>query len=134
LFCPYPYATTVYRAPLWPALIAVITLLLGPGDYFARLFLSCVGSGTCVLLYLFARDLFNPRIALLAGVVAACYPELYIYDGWLYTESLYTFLLLASCYGIYQLQRSPQQSRWWICCGILIGLLSLTRPNGLLVL
>ncbi len=132
-FCQYPHIPTVYRAPLWPGIIAVIALLFGPSDYFARLFLCCVGSGTCVLVYLFAKNLFNLRIGILAGVVAAIYPELYIYDGWLYTESLYTFLFFAFCYGVYQLQCSPQRSRW-ICCGILLGLLTLTRPNGLLVL
>ena len=153
-FCLHPYITTVYRAPLWPWIIAAISLVIGPGDYYARLFLCCIGSGTCVLIYLFAKDLFGRWIALLAGIFAAIYPELYIYDGWLYTESLYTFLLLAFCYGVYsllrtrwmsdqvrdksslydiRLQRSSLRSRW-IWCGVLLGLLSLTRPNGLFML
>lgn len=132
-FCLHPSITTVYRSPLWPGIIAAISLVMGPSDYYARLFLCCVGSGTCVLIYLFAKNLFGWRIGIVAGVIAAIYPELYIYDGWLYTESLYTFLLLAFCYGVYQLQRSPKRSRW-ICCGVILGLLSLTRPNGLLVL
>ncbi len=54
-FCQYPHIPTVYRAPLWPGIIAVIALLFGPSDYFARLFLCCIGSGTCVLVYLFAK-------------------------------------------------------------------------------
>ena len=134
-FCLHPYITTVYRAPLWPFIIAGISIIFGPSDYFARLFLCLVGSGTCVLIYLYARDLFGWRIGALAGVVAAVYPELYIYDGWLYTESLYTFLLFALCYAVYRIQR-PSQRKWhlWITCGILLGLLSLTRPNGILVI
>jgi hypothetical protein len=48
-FCWQPYITTVYRAPLWPAIIAGISLVLGPSDYYARLFLCCIDSGTCVL-------------------------------------------------------------------------------------
>ncbi len=134
-FCLHPYYSTVYRAPLWPFIIAGISIIFGPSDYFARLFLCLVGSGTCVLIYLYARDLFGWRIGVLAGVVAAVYPELYIYDGWLYTESLYTFLLFALCYAVYRIQR-PSQRKWrlWITCGILLGLLSLTRPNGILVL
>ncbi len=132
-FCWQPNIPTVYRPPLWPAIIAVISLIMGPNDYYARLFLSCVGSGTCVLIYLFAKDLFGLRIGMVAGAFAAVYPELYIYDGWLYTESLYIFLLLAFCYSVYLFQRRPKTSRW-IWCGVLLGLLSLTRPNGLLVL
>lgn len=134
-FCVNPYISTVYRAPLWPFLMAGVSLLFGPGDYVARISLSVIGSGTCVLVYLFARDLFGWRIGVLAGIAASVYPELYIYDGWLYTESLYIFLLFAVCYGLYRLQRSPTKNwRIWITCGILLGLLSLTRPNGIIVI
>lgn len=134
-FCLLSYVPTVYRAPLWPFTIAGISIVFGPSDYFARLFLSLIGSGTCVLVYLFARDLFGWRIGVLAGAFAAIYPELYIYDGWLYTESLYIFLLFAICYGLYRLLRTPERNwRIWILCGILLGLLSLTRPNGITVI
>ena len=134
-FCLESYVPTVDRAPLWPFTIAGLSLIFGPSDYFARLFLSLVGSGTCVLVYFFARDLFSWRIGVLAGVFAAIYPELYIYDGWLYTESLYIFLLFAICYGLYCLQHKPERN-WpnWIICGVLLGLLSLTRPNGIIVI
>jgi 4-amino-4-deoxy-L-arabinose transferase-like glycosyltransferase len=134
-FCLESYIATVYRAPLWPFLIAGLSIFFGPSDYFARLFLSLIGSGTCILIYLFARDLFGRRIGILAGVIAAIYPQLYIYDGWLYTESLYIFLLFAVCYALYRLLRTPQMNWWlWIICGILLGLLSLTRPNGMIVI
>ncbi len=134
-FCLHPYISTVYRAPLWPFIMAGLSTVFGPSDYVARIFLSLIGSGTCVLIYLFARDLFGWRIGVLAGIIAAVYPELYIYDGWLYTESLYTFLLFAVCYGLYRLQRTPQGNwRIWVTCGIVLGLLSLTRPNGILVI
>lgn len=132
-FCVQPYIATVYRAPLWPAIIAGIVGLLGQHAELPRYFLCLVGSGTCVLVYVFARDLFGWRVGLLAGLAAAIYPELYIYDGWLYTESLYIFLFFAFCYAVYRLQRDRKRANW-IWCGVLLGLLSLTRPNGILVL
>src|SRR6266581_1003812 len=125
-FCLEAYVPTVYRAPLWPFTIAGLSLIFGSSDYFARLFLSLVGSGTCVLVYLFARDLFSWRIGVLAGMFAAIYPELYIYDGWLYTESLYIFLLFAVCYGLYRIQRNKTDKlgwrswRMWLSCGVLL--------------
>jgi hypothetical protein len=132
-FCVQPNIPTAYRAPLWPAIIAGIVALFGQHAVLPRYFLCLVGSGTCVLVYLFARDLFGWRTGLLAGAVAAIYPELYIYDGWLYTESLYVFLFFAFCYAVYLLQRDKKRANW-IWCGVLLGLLSLTRPNGILVL
>src|SRR5581483_12521105 len=96
-FCLHPYITTVYRPPLWPFVIAGLSLIFGRADIYDRFFLCCLGAGTCVLISLFARDLFRGRIGLLAGLSAALYPALFIYDGWMYTESLYTFLLLAVC-------------------------------------
>src|SRR6266702_8183101 len=139
-FCLESYVPTIDRAPLWPFTIAGISLIFGPSNYFARLFLSLIGSGTCVIVYLFVRDLFGWRLGLIAGVAAAIYPELYIYDGWLYTESLYTFLLFAVCYVLYRIQRNKTEKRgwrsWrmWLSCGVLLGLLALTRPNGVIVI
>jgi 4-amino-4-deoxy-L-arabinose transferase-like glycosyltransferase len=134
-FCLHPYITTVYRAPLWPWLIAGISLLVGRGNFYDRLFLSCTGAGTCVFIYLFARDLFQKRIGLIAGLIACIYPALYMYDGWMYTESLYTFLLIAICYCIYCIQcNKGQRKRLWSACGGLLALLTLTRPNGIIVI
>ncbi len=132
-FCINAYQPTVGRAPLWPGIIAIVTYIAGHHNLYSRLFLSFIGSGTCVLVYLFARDIFGRRIALLAGIVAATYTGLFIYDGWLYSESLYTFLLLACAYSVHLIQRTSQ-ARWMVVGGVLLGLLSLTRPNGLIVL
>ncbi|MGB8347699.1 MAG: glycosyltransferase family 39 protein [Ktedonobacteraceae bacterium] len=131
-FCQVANAPLTGRAPLWPAVIAVIYDLLGPKNIYVRLFLSCVGSGTCVLVYLFARDLFGRRIGLVAGIIAVIYPNLFIYDGWLYSESLYTFLLFAFCYTLFLVQRTSL-ARWMLISGILAGLVSLTRPNGVIM-
>ncbi len=131
-FCQLPGVQTTGRAPLWPLVIAVIYRLFGVNNLSVRLFLSCLGSGTCVLVYLFARDICGRRIGLLAGIIAAIYPNLFIYDGWLYSESLYTFLLLAFCYTLYLIQRT-KQARWMMLSGFLAGLLALERPNGVII-
>ncbi|HLI70776.1 MAG TPA: glycosyltransferase family 39 protein [Ktedonobacteraceae bacterium] len=134
-FCLHPYITTVYRPPLWPFLIAGISLIFGRANIYDRLFLCCIDSGTCVFIYLFVRDLFNKRIGLVAGLIACIYPALYIYDGWMYTESLFTFLLTATCYCVFCIQRDEGKRRsLWVLCGVLLALLSLTRPNGIIVI
>ncbi len=132
-FCLESYITTVYRTPLWPILIALLSLIFGKSDFFARMLLCILDAGTCVLISLFARDLFQHRVGIIIGIIAALDPTLYIYTGWLYTETLYTFLLFAFCYTLYRLQRRFRL-RTVVLSGALVGLLSLTRPNGLLVL
>lgn len=131
-----PHLPTVNRAPLWPMLIGFLSLLVGRNDFFVRLFLCVLDAGTCVLIALFVRDLFDVRIALLGGILAACYPGLYTYTGWLYSEALYTFLLFSLCYTLYRLQTSSQKNRLstFVLAGLLLGAISLVRPSGLLFL
>lgn len=125
-----PARPAITRAPLWPGIIALVYWLTGPTNLNARLFLSLLGSGTCVLVFYFAQDLFGRRFGLLAGIIAACYPGLFMYDGWLYSESLYTFLFLAFTYFLYRFQRKPTK-RWLILSALALSLSTLTRPNGL---
>lgn len=134
-FCLHPYVTTVYRAPLWPFILAAFSIFFGPNNLMPRLFLSVLDAGTCLIVYLFARDLFGRRFGTFAGIVAAIYPGLFIYTGWLYTETLFTFFLFALCYALYRIQRGQGQQKWlWPLCGLLLGSLSLVRPNGVLVI
>src|SRR5207237_9689999 len=109
-----------------------IYALSGRRNFFVRFFLCFIGSGTCALVYLWAKDIFSRRIAFVAGIIAALYSGLFIYDGWLYSESLYTFLLLAFSYTLYLVQRTSKRL-WMIVSGVLLGLLSLTRRNGLII-
>ena len=132
-FCLVAHRATLSRAPLWPWLIAIIYALTGSDNFHARLFLSLVGSGTCTIVFFWTRHLFGQRIALITGIVAAFYPGLFIYDGWLYTESVYTFLLLVFAYGLYRLQCTGRLP-WAGLSGAALAGASLTRPNGLLYL
>jgi len=91
------------RPPLWPYIIAAIYTIMGTENFYPRLFFCFTGAATCVIIYLFARDIFNKHVALLAGIIAIVYPGLFIYGGWLYTESLFTFCLTAFCYTLYRL-------------------------------
>jgi 4-amino-4-deoxy-L-arabinose transferase-like glycosyltransferase len=134
-YCWQTQSPAVDRAPLWPFIIASLSLIVGRANIFDRLFLCCADAGTCVLVYLFVCKLFNKRLALVAGLIACIYPAFYIYAGWMYTETLYTFLQMAICYCILCIQRNEGKSqRLWILCGILLALLSFTRPNGLLII
>ncbi len=140
-FCQYLNTTlpSISRPPLWPAILSVFYFLTprpslrvldsGIQVFDGRLLLCFIGSFTCVLVYLLARDLFGKRVALITGYIAAVYTGLFIYDGWLYTESLYTFLQTVFLYSLYRLQRTRQR-RWIVLSGLSLGLAMLARPNG----
>lgn len=129
-FCLQSSISDTGRAPLWPFAIAAIYTVTGTNDLAARLFLCLLDAGTCVLIYLFARDIFNKRIALAVGMIAAFYPGLFIYDGWLYSEAIYVFFVTGFAYSLFRLQRTPHIG-WMISCGISLACASLTRPNGI---
>jgi 4-amino-4-deoxy-L-arabinose transferase-like glycosyltransferase len=134
-FCYQPHVTTLTKGPFWPFVIAGLSLVFGRANLVDRLFLSAADAGTCVLIYYLARDLFGKRAGLVAGLVACVYPALYIYTGWMYSETLYTFLQTAIIYTVLRIQRSQGRIWWlWVLCGVLLGCLSLTHPNGLLVI
>ena len=133
-YCLYtPTQPTTYRPPVFPLFLALVSLVSGPNPLHARLALSVVGALTCVLVSLIARDLFGARVGALAGLMAAVYPQLFIYDAWLYSESLAICLFAASCLAITRVVRRPAGWRWALAGG-LIGLTALTRPNGIYAL
>lgn len=132
-YCLQGHLPDVSRAPLWPLMIAATYAVMGIHNIYPRLLLCLLGSGTCIVTYALAQDVFNKRIALLTGMIAALYPGLFIYDGWLYSESVYTFFVLVFTYALYTLQRTPR-IRWMVVCGISVACASLTRPNGISLL
>ncbi len=147
-YCIYGGYQTVSRAPLWPLIIACIYTFTGPQNFYPRLFYCFLSSGTCVFIYLLAKNLFGKHIAFVTGILATGYTGLFMYDGWLYTESLYTFCLTGFTYALFQLQQMYQtnrgelkerksinwhvlvEQRWVLLCGLFLAAAVLTRPNG----
>ncbi len=139
-FCTAPHIPTTFRPPLFPLFLALVYQVGGANPLHARLALSVVGAGTCLLAALIARDLFGWRAGLVAGLIAATYPQLFIWDAWLYSESLAIFSYAACCLVALRLARSQRSlrtwgGRWrWLAGGALFGLTALVRPNGVYAL
>jgi 4-amino-4-deoxy-L-arabinose transferase-like glycosyltransferase len=131
-YCLHLPYSTVNRAPLWPLILGLFSFVFGTHDLPVRLFLCVLDATICLMIYLFAGKLFNQRLAVIAGIIAAFYPGLFVYTGWLYSEMLYTFLLFMLSYILY-LYHHQRRTAYMLISGILLGLLGLTRPNGLLV-
>jgi 4-amino-4-deoxy-L-arabinose transferase-like glycosyltransferase len=123
---------TAERAPLFTVGLAGLSKIgLTGGD--GRLLGVITGAAAIVAVGLLGRRLASPRAGLIAASVAAVYPTLIAADGALMTESLYGALAAFSLLAAYRLVEAPGLGRA-IVLGALVGLASLSRGEGLLLL
>lgn len=144
---------TSFRAPLYPAFLSLVYLLVGSGAgrfFAARLAQAFLGAALAPLTYLVAKKLFpeNERAAKIAAWVAAAYPILLAYPLGLGTENLFFLLLLSSFFFLleaiestsstspashlsvsnpYLASRKSPSSSHLLLSGLFLGLTALTR-------
>ena len=142
---------TSFRAPLYPAFLSLIYLLVGSGAnrfFAARLAQSFLGAALAPLTYLVAKKISpeNERAAKISAWVVAAYPILLAYPLGLGTENPFFLLLLASFFFLLKAseQRSPNphpasrnpnsssfifhlSSLFFLLSGFFLGLTALTR-------
>ena len=118
--------------PLYSLYLAVVSLLGGTSALAQRLASCLLGAGSVVVVGLVARRIAGERAGLIAAFLAAVYPMLWINDGMLISESLYTLLIAAVLLFAYRLWESR---RWLdaVFLGGFIGLACLTRPEAVLL-
>ena len=91
-------------------------------------FRPCIGAGTCVLLAAAGMALFGEYGAI-AGLLLAVYPPAIFLDGLLEKSALVSFLTAALLY----LVATGHTGRRVFFAGVILGFLSLTRENALLL-
>jgi len=117
--------------PLFPALLAVPSLLGAKSVDAQRFFLCFVGVGTVALIGALARRVGGPVVGLVAAAIAAVYPMLFLSEAVLFAESLYVLLITAMLLLAYRAADAPTPRRFAVL-GFVIGLSALTRAEGLL--
>ena len=117
-----------YQAPLYPYFLAVVYKVFGDGPTMVRFVQAIIGAGSCVLLAAAGMALFG-EWGIVAGVLLAIYPPAIFLDGLLEKSALVTFFMTAL---LFLLSVRPFRSRELIA-GFVLGLLSLTRENALLL-
>jgi 4-amino-4-deoxy-L-arabinose transferase-like glycosyltransferase len=122
---------TSFRAPLYPAFLSLIYLLVGSGAnrfFAARLAQTFLGAALAPLTYLVAKKISpgNERAAKISAWVVAAYPILLAYPLGLGTENPFFLLLLASFLFLIQSIEKPSAFRF-LLSGFLLGLTALTR-------
>lgn len=125
---------TMRRAPLYPAIIALVFDIFGFNpvhriqSYNPVFFLQCVFAGlTCLIVYQMARQLFSEKVAILAGVLCAIWPQCLRYvpvvdDG---ATDMLLFTLIA--WLSLRFYREPNIKNG-VLTGLVIGLGALAKP------
>jgi len=123
---------TSFRAPLYPAFLALVYAVSGTG--FTRFFAArlaqavLLGAPLAPLTYLTALRLLggNERAARQAAWGVAVYPMLLLFPLGLGTENLF-FLLLLSTLLVLLLSAERRSAGFFLLSGFLLGLTALTR-------
>jgi tetratricopeptide (TPR) repeat protein len=120
-----------FRAPLYPYFLGILYALFRESFYLPRLIQIIIGSLSCVLIFLFAKKLFNRTIGVIGSIIACFYAPFIHFDAELELPVLEVFfdlllLLLLLNAG------TKLKKRWWLLAGIVLGLSAITRPNILI--
>ncbi len=134
--------STSFRAPLYPAFLAIVYFFSGTG--FSRFFAArltqaiFLGAPLAPLTYLVAKRLFpvpqegerlrvrREQVARLSAWVVAAYPILLVYPLGLGTENPFFVLLLVSCLFLLSTIEKPI-TFYFLLSGLFLGLTALTR-------
>lgn len=122
----------VHRAPLYPLYLSVVYKVVGHNQTVARM--KSAGMGAVAVLFFFVcfRSLFGSRPGLWFLGLAVVQPQLLQIVGWIYTENL--LLPLLGLFFYFHLRGLERGFGPWLLVGmgVVLGLLTLTRPTILL--
>lgn len=121
-----------FRAPLYAYLIGLIYAVFGTSPLPVILFQTLLGVGVVYLTFVYARRLFDTKIAIVAAAITAVWPTLIYYEGELSITTLEVAVALAALIFIHRAVDLRTRSSL-LAAGLLLGLAAITRPTFLLL-
>ncbi len=119
------------RMPLYPLLIAILSLS-NIDSPLSIIFVNIViDSGTCVIIAMLGCRL-DRRVGVLAGTLGAIWPNLVIHSALVLNDTLFVFLFTSMLFWSLEYLKKPRIHAA-LFGGILLGLAILTRPIGLIL-
>ncbi|MFZ0664367.1 MAG: glycosyltransferase family 39 protein [Acidimicrobiales bacterium] len=121
--------------PLTSFVITPVTYLFGlsPGETPQRLTMAVLGSAVVLFVGLLGRRLAGPRVGIVAAVVAALYPNMWIPNGIVMSETVSMLLMVLILLAAYRFLDSPGIANG-VLLGIGCGLEILTRAELIVLL
>jgi 4-amino-4-deoxy-L-arabinose transferase-like glycosyltransferase len=126
---------TAFRPPGYPLLLAgVLDADVPLHEHFwtnGRILNALLGTLVVALVGLIALQVWGRGVAIVAVALAAVDTPLILAGGSLHSEPLFVALVLAA---VYVALRGRTSLRWAAAAGVLVGLATLTRSTGLVLL
>ena len=121
------------RPPLYPYTLAAVYETTGARFNAARVTGAFLGTAAVALIGLVAWRLFDRRTATVAIAIAALFPPPMVNGLSILSEPLFVVLELGALLAALEFRESAQR-RWLVATGVLVGLATLTRVVGLVLL
>lgn len=122
----------LYRPPAYPALLAAMFRLAGENYAAVALVQLAMGIGVSLMLYWLGRAFWSARVGYLAALLYALTPNAILWALSILSDTFFVLLVTgaAASLGMFLLKR---QVRWAVLSGLLVGVGTLTRPIGLVL-
>ena len=120
---------TAYRPIGYPLFLALLFEVGGTGLLWIRFMQVIISSATILMVYLLAKRVLNPNLAIISAAIVAVYPYFAFLPGAILPTCWFSFLLVI---GVYFIVRSREKNRIFEIglAGIVFGLAILTRPSA----
>lgn len=130
------WLASALHGPLYPLVLSFSSRFGGTTFFDHKMFSLVIGTTVVAFVGLLARQVAPAQrrdgVTLVAMVLAAVYPNLWIIDGVLFPEGLMAVFTTATVWAAYKWKFAPAR-RWAVSMGLLTGLAALTRGEGLLL-
>jgi 4-amino-4-deoxy-L-arabinose transferase-like glycosyltransferase len=128
-------APTAQWPPGYPLLLAGVYAVLGQHVLVAKLVNAGLATASVLVTYLIGRELGRPRVGLAAAALLAVFPGDVLFAPTVLTEPLFAALVATALWVFLRWTRGGEAGLGrWAAFGALLGLATLVRGTGLLLL
>ena len=119
---------TAYFPPGMAFILALVYSVFGHSITCAKLLNVVLGTATCLIVYLIAKNLLKSTTAQrLSGLLVAVFPGLVAYTSLLYSETVFTFFFMLAVFLVIRIQAKKNIIILSIVTGLITGFACLIR-------
>lgn len=126
----YP-KTGFFRPPGYPLFLAALYKISAQNYLLVKIIQALMGALTCYFIMKICQKIFDRKTGYIAFILAIINPFLISFTGLLLSETLFTFLFIASMLTLVLFDRTNLK-RYLVSSALLLALSALTRPIAVL--